>query len=484
MKIGGITKRWIYNTLCVIVVLLLVFIVATFFILKNNYYETVYSTLNSRSSDVTINFLNFYVGQTSDNFSKGANEFVENFVDKNIMEVWVIDKSGKVIVSSSGFDVDINTTMPDYVEALNSESGRGEWKGNLSSGEKVIALSSTLSLPDGQQAGAVRYMISLDDIDRQLYIIIFLIILCCLFVVLLVVISGMFFISSIIKPIRNISKTAKLIAGGDLDARIENYQHNDEIGELSGTINYMAGELSESEKIKNDFISTISHELRTPLTAIKGWGETLLQIGDTDVALTKRGMGVIISEVSRLSGIVEELLDFSKMQNGRMNLRIEKIDVLAELDETIFTFKERAISDGVEMAYNVPHIPTPMDADADRIRQVFVNILDNSLKYTEHGGKITVIAELENPTLLKISISDTGCGIPTEYLPRVKEKFYKINNSFRGSGIGLAVVDEIVKLHGGNLSIDSILGEGTTVTITLPVDEVTIEEERESLNEE
>lgn len=314
--------------------------------------------------------------------------------------------------------------------------------------------------------------------------IVFLIVICFIFAVIMVVTSGVFFLRSIIKPIKQISTATKLIASGNLEAKIENNFQNDEIGELCETINHMASELSESEKIKNDFISTISHELRTPLTAIKGWGETLMQVGDTDAALTQRGMSVIINEVSRLSGIVEELLDFSKMQSGRMNLRIEKIDVLAELDETVFTFKERAISDGIEIIYNVPHIPTPMDADADRIRQVFVNILDNSLKYTEQGGKINIFAELDTSTRLKISISDTGCGIPTESLPRVKEKFYKINNSVRGSGIGLAVADEIVKLHGGNISIDSILGEGTTVTITFPVDEVILDEEKVDVNEE
>jgi len=484
LKIGGITKRWIYRTLCVIVALMVIFVVSVSFILKNDYYKIVNSTLNTRSSEAVNTFFNLYGGQTSDKFSEGAREFVENFADKNIMEVWVIDGSGNVIVSSSGFDVNSDSPIPDYTNAMNSKSGRGEWTGKLNSGEKVMALSTMITLSDGRQHGAVRYIISLDDIDKQLYLVIFLIVLGCIFAVMLVITSGMFFIRSIIKPIRNISKTAKLIAEGDLDARIDNYLHKDEIGELCETINHMAGELSESEKIKNDFISTISHELRTPLTAIKGWGETLLQIGDTDSALTKRGMGVIISEVSRLSGIVEELLDFSRMQSGRMNLRIEKIDVLAELDETVFTFKERAISDGIDMIYNAPHIPTPMDADADRIRQVFINILDNALKYTEQGGKITVFAELENPTRLNISISDTGCGIPTEYLPKVKEKFYKINNSVRGSGIGLAVADEIVKLHGGILTVDSILGEGTTVTVTLPVDEVVLEEERGLLNEE
>ena len=235
--------------------------------------------------------------------------------------------------------------------------------------------------------------------------------------------------------------------------------------------------------MKNDFVSTISHELRTPLTSIKGWGETLMQVGDTDPALMKRGMSVIISEASRLSGMVEELLDFSKIQSNRMNLQLKKIDVLAELDETVFTFKERAIKDGIEIIYNAPELPAPMEADEDRIRQVFVNIFDNAIKYNYHGGRVIVLAQIVSPTTLEISISDTGRGISPENLPKVKEKFFKADTTISGSGIGLAVADEIVRLHGGTLNIDSILNEGTTVTITLPIEAVTYLDEKGANNE-
>lgn len=482
LKIKGITKRWVINTLGVIITLLVMIAVSASVAIRNSYYDMVSTTLNSRSSDLVLTYFNLYTGTQGDNFAAGAREFIENFADKDIMEVWIIDRNGRVILSSSGFEIDDNVPIPDYDLALNSKLGQGQWTGRLSTGEKVMSLTTVLINTEGQKSGAVRYLISLEDVDNQLFILISVIFASCFAAISLVVFSGMFFIRSIIRPIRNISRTAKAIASGDLDAQIEDYLYEDEIGELCQTINHMATELRESENIKNDFISTISHELRTPLTAIKGWGETLLQVGDTDAALTKRGMEVIISEVSRLSGIVEELLDFSRMQSGRMKLRYEKIDVLAELDETVFTFRERAAREGIELIYNVPHVPTPMSADANRIKQVFVNILDNALKYTEQGGKVTVLAEIKNSVTLNISVIDTGCGIPSENLPRVKEKFYKTDYSVRGSGIGLAVADEIVKLHGGALDIDSILGEGTTVTVYLPIDEITAEEERGTLN--
>ena len=297
-------------------------------------------------------------------------------------------------------------------------------------------------------------------------------------------ILGLVFTRSIVRPLRNIGNVAGKVADGDLSARIENYKYDDEIGELCGKINNMIDELNDADRLKNDFISTISHELRTPLTSIKGWGETLMQVGDTDPALTKRGMSVIISEASRLSGMVEELLDFSKIQSNRMNLQLKKIDVLAELDETVFTFRERAIKEGIEIIYNAPELPAPMEADEDRIRQVFINIFDNAIKYNYHGGRVIVLAQITSPTVLEISISDTGRGISPENLPRVKEKFYKTDNTVAGSGIGLAVADEIVKLHGGTLNIDSILNEGTTVTITLPIEAVTYTDEKEVHDEE
>ena len=289
-------------------------------------------------------------------------------------------------------------------------------------------------------------------------------------------ISGFIFVSSIVKPIKEINETTKLIAGGNMDARIDHYLYKDEIGELCDSINNMAAEISTADRLKNDFISTVSHELRTPLTAIKGWGETILQVSDTDPALTQRGMNVIIDEATRLSGIVEELLDFSRIQNGALSLRIEKMDILAELDETVFAFKDRATREGVDLVYNAPDLPAPMDGDADRIKQVFVNILDNALKYTKQGGKINVTADVADDKI-KITISDTGCGISAEDLPHVKEKFYKTNMTVHGSGIGLAVADEIVKLHKGTLDIDSVLGEGTTVTLGFDIDHVELGEE-------
>ncbi len=208
-------------------------------------------------------------------------------------------------------------------------------------------------------------------------------------------------------------------------------------------------------------------------------------MGDSDPELTKKGIEVIINESGRLTNVVNDLLDLSKIINGRLTLRKEKMDVLAELDETIFVFKDRSMREGIDLLYNAPHNPAPMIGDPDRIKQVFVNVLDNAFKYTSQGGRVTVTVQIDPPekgedledaqmqmATLRILVEDTGCGISEDDLPRVKQKFYKSNISVRGSGIGLAVCDEIVNMHGGELDITSELNVGTRVTTTFPIEYV------------
>lgn len=483
-KIGGITKRWLKDIFSVILVLVLSVSVAACLFIKAYYYTSIKNVLETNSGELITTFFNIYGANSEDGFAVAGREFIENCGMLDLMEIWIVDNSGNVLVSSSGFEVSAQPNMPDFIEAMNSPSGKATWIGKFGSDEKVMAMTESVLNTDGTAAGAIRYIVSLEDVDSQIGFSCLIIGLIAAVIIVVSTALGLAFTRSIVRPLRNIGNVAGEVADGDLSVRIENYKYDDEIGELCGKINNMIEELNAADRLKNDFISTISHELRTPLTSIKGWGETLMQVGDTDPALTKRGMTVIIGEASRLSGMVEELLDFSKIQSNRMNLQLKKIDVLAELDETVFTFRERAIKEDIEIIYNAPELSAPMEADEDRIRQVFINVFDNAIKYNYHGGRVVVLAQITSPTVLEISISDTGRGISAENLPRVKEKFYKTDNTVAGSGIGLAVADEIVKLHGGTLNIDSILNEGTTVTITLPIEAVSYTDEKEVQDEE
>ena len=333
---------------------------------------------------------------------------------------------------------------------------------------------SVTVIPEGSTEDyfSFRLVTSLEDVDYQILTVIIGASLIGIAIIFFVVLSGSYFINSIVNPVGQISETAKKIAEGDFNAKIEK-KTDDEIGELCETINYMADELGATERMKNDFISSVSHELRTPLTAIKGWAEMLedsSKDNSIDGKTLERGMGVIIGETERLSVMVEELLDFSRLQSGRMILQPMKLDIIAELSEAVLTFEQRAIREKKALNYTENDDIIAVTGDKNRLRQVFVNIIDNALKYSDEGGSVTISAIRAEDGFVDISVKDTGIGIPADQLEKVKTKFFKGNATRRGSGIGLAVADEIIRMHGGEILLDSVEGEGTTVTIRLPID--------------
>ena len=467
MRKGSITRRWMFNSLAVILAILLVFGVAFVLSMRSYYYKSVEYSLSSLldSLDAFLEQVD-WSNAAGNAFSDSAREFVESFQDKERLEMQIVDSEGQAIVSSTGFEPEAGQA-PDFVEALSSENYRGVWIGRTAGGEHVMAVTLAIPGPDGSMLGGLRYITSLSQVDRQIYMLIGIMVLIGAAVLFFVMLSGSYFISSIVRPVAEVNRAARQIALGDYDSRIEK-KTNDEIGELCDTINYMAGEISAAERMKNDFISSVSHELRTPLTAIKGWAETLRQGGASDQELTEKGLDVIIGEAERLSGIVEELLDFSRMQGGHLVMRFGRTDILAELSEAVFLFRDRAVREGIELLYIEPESLPPVLGDRARLKQVFINVIENAIKYSNRGGLIRV-ETADMGAHVQIVISDTGVGISKEDLPNIKKKFYKANKTRPGSGIGLALADEIIRRHKGRLDIDSEEGVGTTVTILLPV---------------
>ena len=187
-----------------------------------------------------------------------------------------------------------------------------------------------------------------------------------------------------------------------------------------------------------------------------------------DDELVSRGMEVVLSEADRLSSLVEELLDFSRMQSGRLTVNTMPIDVSELLRTVADMYTELARQQGIELSYTPPAQNSIVLGDPDRLKQVFINIIDNAVKYTEKGGLVLVVQSREEGCV-QILVKDTGVGIPAADLDHVKEKFFKSNKTVRGSGIGLAVADEIIKQHQGLLFLESTEGVGTTVTIVLPL---------------
>ena len=464
MAMKKITRRWLVNGLGVIFVILLAIMVAFSFGVRSFYYSSVQQIILSRASVIST-LLQTYAQDSSVDFSMELQNIVETFEYRGEMELMAIDGQGNVMITSSGFLPEGDLSMPDYEEALASPTGTAVYEGEMN-GEHIMAVSVAMGSAN-EALTATRYVVSLEKVDDQILFLIAIIGLVCLAIILFVVFSSSYFINSIVNPVSQIAETARRIAQGDFGARLQK-KNDDEIGELCDVINYMAEELANSEKLKNDFISSVSHELRTPLTAIRGWGETMLLDQDIDHATLETGMGVIMRETERLSDMVEELLDFSRMQSGRMKLVKSRMDVLAELSEAVIMYTERARREGMLLIYDEPDIFVPVFGDRGKLRQVFINVIDNALKYSDPGDTTTVSARVEGNEVV-IEVEDIGCGIRAADLPKIKQKFYKANLTRRGSGIGLAVADEIVQMHGGRLDVSSVEGEGTTVTITLPI---------------
>ena len=471
----GITKRWMVNTLSLIFTISVLIVVSLIFVVTYVFQNSVEQSLNSACNELSLVFPG-YTADSASEFTALACDYVENFDQKERMGVMAINSSGRIVLTSTGFIPSESEEMKDFGDAKKSPDGYAYWSGRLASGEPAMSETRIISTESGVVVGAVRYIVSMEPINSRILIVDAIIVALGIVMLAMVIFSGLLFIRSIVKPIRRLSEAAAQIAQGDFSAseKIE-HKYDDEIGDLCDAVSDMAKDLQTTEQMKNDFISRVSHELRTPLTAIKGWAETmqLSERGTLDRRTFDRGMGVIIKESSRLTGIVEELLDFGRIQSGRMVLINEKIDIIAEFDETVYMLKDRAAEEGIHLLYDeddTVYYP-PVYGDRNRLRQVFLNVLDNALKYTPKGGVVAaqVIYTKDDPEVIKIVVTDSGCGISAEDLPRVKEKFYKANQKVGGSGIGLAVADEIMNLHHGSLNIESGEGVGTTVTLTLPV---------------
>ena len=345
----GISRRWFLNTIGIVFVILVIFITSLSLMVQTSVYNGIELAITGRVDEL-LNWLSASSGgyMTSE-FTAITRDYIENyFQDKDKMEIMALSRTGQILITSTGFEPDQQQAMPDYDMALQSEDSTGNWVGSLNTGEKVMAITRAVRDENGTLVGSIRYMVSLERADQQTFLVIIILVLAGAFIMLLLTFTGIYFIRSILVPVKQISASAKQIAQGDFDVRIEKGK-DDELGQLCDAVNDMAGELGAAERMKNDFISSVSHELRTPLTAIKGWAETL-RVG-ADPVTAEKGMTVIIRESERLSGLVEELLDFSRLQSGRMRLSAARLDILAELDEAVYLFTDRARTEHKDLTY-------------------------------------------------------------------------------------------------------------------------------------
>lgn len=463
-KITGIRTRWMVNSISVVLFIVLLAVAAFSAAMGSYYYSTLSESLKQKAENAISSF-DYY--RTEAEYYDNARAVVAGEPNSDKLEVEYLDADGQIRFSSSDLTAFRSPGTPDIAEAISMKRTKVWIGADPSTGEHIMAASSPLMI-DGEVVGVMRYVTSLNKVDKQIIIIVAIALGIGLGILGMVYFSNLYFIRSIVDPVAGITETAKRIAAGSYGVQIEK-RYDDEIGALTDTINDMSLKINQSEKMKNEFISSVSHELRTPLTAINGWAETIMNGEVRDAGDVKKGMGIIVSEARRLTNMVEELLEFSRIQDGRFTLSVEPMDIKAELEDAVYTYREFFRREGIELNhFDCDEEFPPIAGDPERLRQVFCNLLDNAAKHGGSGKRIdTAIARDEDQVV--ITIRDYGPGIPAEELPHVKYKFYKGSSKARGSGIGLAVCDEIITRHEGTLDIDNAEGGGCIVTIHLPI---------------
>ena len=465
LHIRGLRQRWMFSAVLPIL-LLLVLAVALFSVgVQEYYYNAMRSGLESRARIAAETFTGYGVKSYSE-YYRLASYSAETFEEKDTIELQFINTNGRVQVSSYGLTAGTLPGTSDIDRAIGGNMASFQGR-DPQTGENILAVSYPLYF-NSRVVGVLRYVTSLREAQHRVLMETLLAAAAALVCMALIAASNAIFINNVVQPVAVVSDAARRISGGSYGIMIEN-RYRDELGELVDNINDMSLKISQAEKIQQEFISSVSHELRTPLTAISGWAETLSADPGANLDQTKRGLGIILKESRRLTTMVEELLEFTKMQDGRFTLRVESVDLASELEDAIYTYFELFRQEGIEVSYKGPDedVP-PLVADSERMKQVFCNVLDNATKHGGAGKRIDVSAACEGAKFV-IRVRDHGPGIPEEELPFVKQKFYKGSSKARGSGIGLAVCDEIVRLHGGTFDIANAEGGGAIVTISLPM---------------
>ena len=284
---------------------------------------------------------------------------------------------------------------------------------------------------------------------------------------------------TLLAPIKGMTEAAEAMADGDFSRKIP-VESEDEIGILSTTFNDMATqietmleELRKAEQLRREFVANVSHELRTPLTSIRTYAETIYDTEDIPKDMQEEFLRVIINESDRMTKIVQDLLLLSRFDSGNSNLQLEKFSIERSVRDIYAAIaleaKKRNHQLNMELEWKLPRI----QGDKARIEQVLMNIIINAVKYTPDGGVISIYSGSADGKVW-IRIEDTGVGIPQEDLLRVFERFYRVDKARAresgGTGLGLAIAHEIIKMHGGDIQIESTPGSGTSVLVTLPIE--------------
>ena len=429
-----------------------------------NYYQQ--SLIGSMMNQAEINQLIFNNYTNKYDLSDIVLGDKNAFYRGNETQVQILDNSGTVLFDSQASkEIGLEIKKADVLAA--QEGSQGIYKGyNDNTKEELLSITYPLKSND-QQTGILRLTSSLSKVNEEVKSDMFFYFIFGLFVLI-----GAYFLSLIasrqlIAPILNLIDVSEQLAQGDFNVKAE-VKGKDELSKLAQTLNFMSENIVKREDMKNEFISSVSHELRTPLTSIKGWAITLQSKEiQNDSDMLSQGLYIIESEGDRLSMMVEDLLDFSRLQSSNFKYNKGNLDIIELVNQVHTQLTPRANNEGINFTVTSVYKSIMVHADKNRMKEVFINLIDNAIKFTEEGGNINIIIEPNND-MVSITVKDDGEGIKEDEIAYVSSKFYKGSSSKSQTGLGLSICEEIIKAHDGNMIIKSKYGSGTSVIVEIP----------------
>lgn len=386
-------------------------------------------------------------------------------------EIFIVDNKGIVVANSGlpsipkGSKISVDLWMPLKEKgSIKTEFQDTTTKNRYLSIGKPIILNEEF-------IGGIFVLAPIDSIYASLDSVRNMLILAGVGAIFLAIGFTFFFTRKLTTPLLKMEEATRNIAHGDLKTRVY-VESKDEIGSLAEAINYLAIELDKYQTNRSEFFANISHELRTPLTYLGGYVKAIRQGLYQSEEEKDQYLSIIERETKRMTQLVNDLFELSKMEEGKLEFHFENIDLYEVVQSAILKTELKAKEKGIEIFLKSPINPPSVNLDGFRTEQIVINLLENAIRYTEKGSITVGISAMDQK--IKISIEDTGLGIPKEDLPFLFERFYRVEKSRSrktgGTGLGLSIVKSLVQLQQGEIHVKSQLGKGTSFILTFPAD--------------
>ncbi len=469
------TKTVFSKLMIIFIVIILISTVVSALLISQSYSDEYTQRAQDEMIDVakdvsTVAAYNYYNIISLPDFIRLVSQQAANNGD----EIWVVNMNGEPWLSV-GPAGETNITKDDILKYYSSMLGEIQ-NGNIAKlpSESDNAFGTpvlTVGMPVivyGDTIGAVLVHKKLSDLNGAMVNMYSRIIFAALMAAIVAVVLIYFLAKNILKPLKKVTVATAQLARGNFDVRLD-INSEDEIGELSRTFNSVAKDLGKYENTRRSFVANVSHELRSPLTSMQGLVQGILD-GTIPKDQCDYYLGVVLEETKRLNYLINDLLDLSQIESGKLDFNIEKVDINELIRICLITFESKISAKNIGVEVDIKDEKQFVLADENRIKQVMMNLIDNAVKFTPEMGTIKICTS-ESPASVFVNVNNSGGIIPEEDLPYVFERFYKADKSHtrtqEGTGLGLSIVKKILDGHGQNIWVKSKENEGTTFTFTL-----------------